>query len=63
MMRKSGAPGLRALARRFVMNLSISLIVAPLAIWLFVTLWGVATGDGGDLSSDDGDGAGDGGGD
>ncbi|MCX7326529.1 MAG: hypothetical protein NTZ14_19400 [Hyphomicrobiales bacterium] len=43
--------------------MSMSLIVAPFAIWLFLALLGVATGDGGDLSSDDGDGGGDGGGD
>jgi hypothetical protein len=34
----------------------MSLIVAPLAIWLALVLFGIAFGDGSDLPANDGDG-------
>lgn len=45
------------------MSLSTSLVVIPVAIWLVLALFGLVGGGDGDLSSDDGDSGGDGGGD
>lgn len=38
------------------MSLNMSLILAPLAVWLILAMFGMAFGDGADLSSGDSDG-------
>lgn len=41
------------------MSLTILLVLAPLAIWIVLVLFGTACGDGSDISCGDGDGGGD----
>lgn len=47
----NGSPG-----RVATMSLNMSLILAPLAVWLILAMFGMAFGDGADLSSGDSDG-------